>query len=70
LCGVGHIKVSTIISIIGAVVNIPFSVFFARNCGMGLSGIILGSLCVMGISFFILPVVTHKWLEERETSNT
>lgn len=67
LCGVGHIKVSTVIAIIGAVMNIPLSILFARNCGMHLSGIILGSLCVMMMSFIVLPIVSYRWLRNKET---
>lgn len=65
LCGVGHIKIPTIIALIGAVINIPLSVFFARNMHMRLSGIILGSLCVMLLSFLIFPVVTHRWFQKK-----
>lgn len=65
LCGVGHIKVSTIISLIGAVLNIPLSVFFAKYMHMRLAGIILGSFCVMFISFLVLPAVAHKWIRDR-----
>lgn len=66
LCGVGHIKVSTIISAVGAILNIPLSILFARTCGMRLSGVILGSLSVMMISFIVLPVVSYRWLKEKE----
>lgn len=65
LCGVGHIKTSTIIAAIGAVLNIPLSVFFAQSCGMRESGIILGSLAVMMISVIVLPVVTNRWLRTK-----
>lgn len=66
LCGVGHIKIPTIISIIGAVMNIPLSVFFAQYINMRLAGIILGSFCVMFMSFIVLPIVSYRWLHVRE----
>lgn len=66
LCGVGNIRVSTIIAIAGAVLNIPLSILFAQTCGMRLSGIILGSLAVMSISFVVLPLVSWKWIRENE----
>ena len=65
LCGIGHIKVSTIISLIGAVLNIPLSIFFAKYMHMRLAGIILGSFCVMFMSFVVLPVVAHRWIRGR-----
>ena len=67
LCGVGHIKTSTIIAAIGAVLNIPLSVFFAQSCGMRESGIILGSLAVMMMSVVVLPLVTGRWLRTKAT---
>lgn len=66
LCGVGHIKISTIVAGIGAVLNIPLSIFFAQNCNMKLAGIILGSLSVMMISVIVLPVVSYKWLQQKD----
>lgn len=65
LCGVGHIKASVIISGIGAVINIPCSIYFSRDCGMGQVGIILGSLVVMMISVFVLPAISHKWISQK-----
>ena len=66
LCGVGHIKTSTIIAGIGAVMNIPLSILFAQSCGMRLSGIILGSLVVMMASVVVLPIVSYRWLRNKE----
>lgn len=66
LCGIGHIRVSTIIAVISAVMNIPLSVLFARECGMRQSGIVLGSLSVMMISLVVLPIVSYRWLKEKK----
>lgn len=66
LCGIGHIKISTIIAGIGAVMNIPLSILFAQSCGMRLSGIILGSLAVMMVSVVVLPIVSYRWLSNKE----
>ena len=66
LCGLGQIKVSTIISTFGAIINIPLSIFFAQTCGMRLSGVILGSLCVMAISVVVLPMVSYRWISLKE----
>lgn len=65
LCGVGHIKASIIISVIGALLNIPLSVIFARHLSMRLNGIILGSLVVMLISTIVLPIVAHRWINAK-----
>ncbi len=65
LCGVGEIRVSAVLSIIEAALNIPLSVFFAKTLGMRLSGIIFGSFCVMFISFLVLPVIACRWIRSR-----
>lgn len=64
LCGAGEIKVNSILALIGAVINIPLSVFFADTLKMRLAGIILGSLMVMLMNVAILPVVTHRWFKK------
>lgn len=61
LCGVGHIRTSVIIAALGSIINIPLSVLFAESMDMKLTGIILGSLCVMMISVITLPVVAARW---------
>lgn len=66
LCGVGHIKVSTIIAGIEAIMNIPLSIIFAQYFGMRLSGIILGSLMVMLVSVIVLPITSYHWIDEHE----
>jgi len=65
LSGVGYIKVSVILSVIAAIINIPFSIFLARNLNWGLTGIIAGSLLAMLPSTIILPIVTRQWFKER-----
>lgn len=65
LCGVGNIKVSSITSIIGAIINIPLSIFFAKACDMGLAGIIFGSFCVMAIGVILLPIISFRWIRNK-----
>lgn len=65
LCGVGHIKASVIISGIGAVINIPCSIYFSQNCGMDQVGIILGSLVVMMMSVIVLPIISYRWISQK-----
>lgn len=66
LSGVGYIKISVILSVIAAVINIPFSIFLARDLNWGLSGIIGGSLLAMLPGTIILPFVTRRWFKDRE----
>lgn len=66
LCGVGEIRVSVVLALIGAIVNIPLSIVLAEQCGWGLSGIIGGSLFVMLLNCIILPLVTKEWFRKRK----
>lgn len=44
LNGLGNINVQLVCSIIAAIINIPLSVFFAKGCGMGTTGVCLGTI--------------------------
>lgn len=42
--GISKVKLTTIACAVGAIVNIPCSIFFATTCGLRINGIILGSI--------------------------
>ena len=64
LClGVGKVKKLFFISMIQAVVNIPVSVFFVKYCGLGVNGVILGSIVVVFIGCFSSMVQAIKILK-------
>lgn len=63
--GLGRIKLQMICSVIGAVLNIPLSIFLAATCGMGLKGILLATLiCCIGswvlVPFDIIQLLSKK----------
>ena len=58
--GVGKIKLQMYYGIIAMVVNIPISIFFAKNLGMGSTGVILGTCCSLIIGSFFGPIQTIK----------
>lgn len=65
--GTGKIKLQLITSVIVAVLNIPLSIFLARNLGMGAAGVILGS-CITYLPGAILgPIQYYKLVNERAT---
>lgn len=66
LNGVGDIKLSTIIALIQALLNIPLSILLSVFFDMGLSGIIGGTFCVTLLSFVILPLKVRKWFIDHE----
>ena len=46
---IGALRVQTITAIIAAMINIPLSIYFAKNLQMGLSGIMLGTISSLSI---------------------
>lgn len=66
--GAGKIDLHMYSSIIAGLVNIPLSIYLAKNMGMGLNGVILGS--IISLCFFAImgPVQTYYILNK--DSNT
>jgi len=46
---IGVLHVQTITAIIAGITNIPLSIYFVENCQMGLSGVVLGTVCSLSI---------------------
>ncbi len=65
LNGLGKIQVSFIAAIIGAVINIPLSILFAKHFNMGVSGVMLGT--VFSLTPFAVsgPIATIKILKRK-----
>lgn len=68
LNGLGDINVQLVCAIVSAISNIPLSIFFAKTCGMGLTGICLGTIIGMlfGNVIFTIQVknILKKGLEK------
>ncbi len=58
--GVGKIRLQLIISIVSVFINIPLSIFFAKNLNFGLSGVILASCISIGASAVLSPIQYHR----------
>ncbi|MBU3200976.1 oligosaccharide flippase family protein [Clostridium estertheticum] len=69
LNGIGALKVSLWLAIIGSIVNIPLSIYFAENLGLGTSGVILGTIFSLLPSSFIQPIQSYVILNRLERSN-
>ncbi len=62
--GVGRLKTQLMFSTIEAVVNIPLSIFFAVNLGMGIFGVKLATLCCcVGANIFV-PIDMVRYLNK------
>lgn len=63
--GVGKIKLHFYISIIITIINIPLSIFFAKNLGLGLPGIMLGSCFCLALKSVALPMQYYKLINNK-----
>jgi len=54
--GVGKIKLQMYYGIIAMLINIPISIFFAKNLGMGSAGVILGTCVSLLFGFIFGPI--------------
>ncbi|MEM6763566.1 MAG: oligosaccharide flippase family protein [Bacteroidota bacterium] len=58
--GVGKVRLQMLTSIIGAVINIPLSIFFARNLDLGSAGVIMASIICLLYGPLLAPVQYKK----------
>ena len=64
LNGIGKVKLQMYLYIIGAIINIPLSIYFVKHLNLGSSGVILGTIfCILGMSI-VLPIQTYKVLKK------
>ena len=56
LNGIGSVNYQLILNVAEAVINIPLSIYFAVNCGMGVFGIKLATTILVTISAVTLPI--------------
>jgi len=68
--GMGTIKLQLILVIIEAIINIPLSIFLARDCEMGIFGIKLSTFICNSISAIILPIETIIIICSRNLKST
>ena len=66
LNGIGKIRLQLKLYVIGAVINIPLSIYFAKYLNFGSSGVILGTIVsIISMSIF-LPIQSFKILRNNE----
>lgn len=57
LTGIGRIKETMIATSFGTILNIPISVFLARNLELGVTGVVLGSVISLLVGVWVTPLV-------------
>lgn len=65
--GAGKIKLQMYYSIISMIINIPISIYFAKNMNLGSSGVILGTCCSLLLGFILAPVQSYKLINKTAT---
>ena len=60
--GLGKIKIQLMIGVITAILNIPLSIFFAKNCELGIFGVKFATLLCVSITAIVIPIQVIKIL--------
>lgn len=63
--GVGKIQLQLITTIIGMVINIPLSIWFAKYLDLGVKGVILGSCVSIFIAIVLMPIQYKKIINNK-----
>ncbi|AWK03016.1 hypothetical protein HYN56_01800 [Flavobacterium crocinum] len=62
LGGIGKINLGMYTTIAQGILNIPLSIYFAKYCGFGINGIIIGNIICLGISSIISPIQVYYFI--------
>ena len=65
--GLGKIRPQLCSSIIAGIINVPVSIYFARNLGMGSSGVILGTIVSLSLFAIVGPLQTYYLVRKKFT---
>lgn len=65
--GMHKLDLQMILSIIGAIINIPLSIIFSKKLGMGIAGVKLATLIAIILNLIFIPMQVKKELKIMET---
>lgn len=63
--GVGKVRLQVVVSLVGALINIPLSIFFAKNLNLGSAGIIMASTICIGFGPVLGPIQFNKLIKSK-----
>lgn len=69
LNGMSKVNMQLVLGGIAAIVNIPLSIFFGRNCGMGSTGVCLATIVCMLLTNVPVTISTHRLLNKLEKNS-
>lgn len=61
--GIGKVQLQLVVSIFGALLNIPLSYFFAKIVGLGVAGVILASTISIAYGPVLAPIQFYKFIK-------
>ena len=64
LNGIGNIRVQTIQAVLSAIINIPLSIFFAKNCGLGSTGVCLATTIESLIGNYVFTILMKTYFKK------
>jgi O-antigen/teichoic acid export membrane protein len=64
--GTGKVNVQLVLGTLAAIVNIPLSIFFAKNLNMGTPGVILATIVTSIIGLFVYPIFYQTTIQKVE----
>ena len=70
LNGFGRIKPQMILAIISAIINIPLSIYFGKQCGLGIIGVKLATFLSALMGAIVMPIQVRKIFKEDKTTET
>ena len=68
LNGIGKVKIQMWLFVLGALINIPLSIYFVKYLHLGSSGVILGTVFSIITLAIVLPLQTFKILKKNEVN--
>jgi O-antigen/teichoic acid export membrane protein len=63
--GMGKLKIQMYNGLLAGILNIPLSIYFAINCELGVSGVILATLVVRLTGLIIYPIQVYKLINNK-----
>jgi len=66
LNGIGNMKRQVILYVLGAILNIPISIFLVNHFNLGIKGIVLGTIISIFLMTILLPIKSYAILKSND----
>lgn len=63
--GIGKIRLQLYTAVVAMLINIPLSIFLAKNTSLGIAGIVVGTACSLLFPAIVLPLQVRSLLRDR-----